>query len=154
MEYLISNEESARVNALLAGQVDYAHDITPTTARTHADGGRMTVTRMPNSTMQSFAMKVDRPPFDNRLVREAVSHAVDRDAVIDGALFGFGEPIGSHYSRQDRAWVDLADRYPHDPERARALLAEAGYAEGFDVTLRLPPRPYARRSGEVIAEKA
>jgi ABC-type dipeptide/oligopeptide/nickel transport system permease component/ABC-type transport system substrate-binding protein len=98
-----------------------------------------------------MAMNNGRPPFDNRLVREAVSHAVDRDAVIDGALFGFGEPIGSHYSRQGRAWVDLAGRYPHDPERARALLAQAGYADGFDVTLRLPPRPYARRSGEVIA---
>lgn len=98
-----------------------------------------------------MAINNRRAPFDDRRVREALSHAVDRDAVIEGALFGFGEPIGSHYSRQGRAFVDLADRYPYDPERARALLAEAGHADGFAVTLRLPPRPYARRSGEVIA---
>jgi ABC-type transport system substrate-binding protein/ABC-type dipeptide/oligopeptide/nickel transport system permease component len=98
-----------------------------------------------------MAMNNQQPPFDNLLVRRAISHAIDRSAVIEGALFGYGEPIGSHYSRQDRAWTDLADRYPHDPDRARALLAEAGLADGFDVTLRLPPRPYARRSGEVIA---
>jgi ABC-type dipeptide/oligopeptide/nickel transport system permease component/ABC-type transport system substrate-binding protein len=91
------------------------------------------------------------PPFDNRLVRRAISHAIDRDAIIDGALFGFGEPIGSHYTRQGQAYVDLTGRYPHDVELAKSLLAEAGYPDGFSATLRLPPRPYARRSGEVIA---
>ena len=98
-----------------------------------------------------MAMNNGRPPYDNPLVRAAISHAIDRDAVIEGALFGYGEPIGSHYSRQDRAWIDLAGRYPHDIERARVLLADAGYPDGFSATLRLPPRPYARRSGEVIA---
>jgi ABC-type dipeptide/oligopeptide/nickel transport system permease component/ABC-type transport system substrate-binding protein len=98
-----------------------------------------------------MAMNNGRPPFDDPLVRAAVSHAIDRDAVIDGAMFGYGEPIGSHYSRQDRAWIDLTGRYPHDVGRARDLLAQAGYPDGFSVTLRLPPRPYARRSGEVIA---
>lgn len=92
-----------------------------------------------------------RPPFNNLLVRRAISHAVDRAAVIDGALFGFGRPIGSHYTRQSQAYVDLTDRYPHDIERAKSLLAEAGFPDGFSATLRLPPRPYARRAGEVIA---
>jgi peptide/nickel transport system substrate-binding protein len=92
-----------------------------------------------------------RSPFNNRLVRVAISHAIDRDAVIDGAMFGFGQPIGSHYTRQSRAYVDLTDRYPYDVALAKSLLAEAGYPDGFTATLRLPPRPYARRAGEVIA---
>ncbi len=92
-----------------------------------------------------------RTPLNDLRVRQALSYAVDRDAVIEGALFGFGEPIGSHFSRQDRGYVDLVDRFPHDPDRARSLLAEAGFADGLDLTMRLPPRPYARRSGEVIA---
>lgn len=98
-----------------------------------------------------MAMNNARSPFDNRLVRMAVSHAIDRNAVIDGAMFGFGQPIGSHYTRQSRAYVDLVDRYPHDIALAKSLLAEAGYPEGFTASLRLPPRPYARRAGEVIA---
>ena len=98
-----------------------------------------------------MAMNNGRAPFNNRLVRQAISHAIDRDAIISGAMFGYGEAIGSHYSRQDRAHFDLTDRYPHDLDRARTLLAEAGYADGFTATLRLPPRPYARRSGEIIA---
>ncbi len=91
------------------------------------------------------------PPFDDVRVRRAIAHAIDRSAIIEGAMFGFGQPIGSHYSRQAPAYVNLTDRYPHDPARARRLLAEAGYPNGIDVTLRLPPRPYARRSGEVLA---
>ncbi len=98
-----------------------------------------------------MAINNQRPPFDNRLVRAAISHAIDRDAVIDGAMFGFGQPIGSHYTRQSRAYIDLTDRYPYDIERAKSLLAEAGYPDGFSASLRLPPRPYARRSGEIIA---
>lgn len=91
-----------------------------------------------------------RAPFNDVRVRRALSYAIDRDALIQGAMFGFGEPIGSHYSRQAPGYVDLTGLYPHDPARARQLLAEAGYPNGIDVTLRLPPRPYARRSGEVL----
>lgn len=98
-----------------------------------------------------MAMNNARPPFNNRLVRRAISHAIDRDAVIEGAMFGFGQPIGSHYTRQSQAYIDLTDRYPHDIALAKSLLAEAGYPEGFTASLRLPPRPYARRAGEVIA---
>ena len=98
-----------------------------------------------------MAINNRRSPFNNRLVRVAISHAIDRDAVIDGAMFGFGEPIGSHYTRQSQAYVDLTERFPHDIELAKSLLAEAGYPDGFTASLRLPPRPYARRAGEVIA---
>jgi len=98
-----------------------------------------------------MAINNRRSPFNNRLVRVAISHAIDRNAVIDGAMFGFGEPIGSHYTRQSQAYVDLTDRYPHDIELAKSLLTEAGYPDGFTASLRLPPRPYARRAGEVIA---
>lgn len=98
-----------------------------------------------------MAVNNARAPFDNQLVRAAMSHAVNREDVINGASFGFGEPIGSHYTRQSPSYVDLIGRYPYDVEKARLLLAEAGYPDGFSATLRLPPRPYARRAGEVIA---
>ncbi len=98
-----------------------------------------------------LAINNKQSPFDNRLVRVAISHAIDREAVIDGAMFGYGQSIGSHYTRQSRAYVDLTDRYPHDIALAKSLLAEAGYPDGFSASLRLPPRPYARRAGEIIA---
>ncbi|HEY0283554.1 MAG TPA: ABC transporter substrate-binding protein, partial [Rhizomicrobium sp.] len=100
-----------------------------------------------------LAINNRKPPFDNLLVRRAVSHAIDRKAVIDGAFYGLGTPIGSHYAPQDEGYVDLTARYPHDPARARALLAQAGFPNGFTATLKLPPPMYARRSGEIIASQ-
>ncbi len=92
-----------------------------------------------------------RAPFDDIRVRQAIAHTLDRGAVIDGAMFGYGTPIGSHFAPHHPAYIDLTGHSPHDLEKARALLAEAGYAEGFDATLKLPPPSYARRGGEIIA---
>ncbi len=91
------------------------------------------------------------PPLDNPLVRQAVAHAIDRQAIIDGAMFGYGTPIGTHFAPHNPAYVDLTEQSAYDPEKAKALLAEAGFADGFETTLYLPPPSYARRGGEIIA---
>jgi len=90
-------------------------------------------------------------PFNDISVRRALNHAIDKEALIEAALFGYGTPIGSHFPPHHPAYKDLSRRYPYDPEKARALLAEAGYPDGFETTLTLPPPAYARRAGEVIA---
>lgn len=92
-----------------------------------------------------------QPPFDDVRVREAVAHAIDRQAIIDGAMFGYGTPIGTHFAPHHPAYVDLTGNSAYDPEKAKALLAEAGFADGFETTLHLPPPSYARRGGEIIA---
>ncbi len=91
------------------------------------------------------------PPFDNPLVRQALAHAIDRQAIVDGAMFGYGTPIGTHFAPHNPAYVDLKAGSAYDPEKAKALLAEAGFADGFETTLHLPPPSYARRGGEIIA---
>ena len=92
-----------------------------------------------------------QPPFDNVKVRQALAHAIDRSAIIDGAMFGLGTPIGTHFAPHNPAYVDLTGQSNYDPDKARALLAEAGLADGFETTLHLPPPSYARRGGEIIA---
>ena len=91
------------------------------------------------------------PPFDNVKVREAIAHAIDRQAIIDGAMFGYGTPIGTFFAPHNPAYVDLTGLSEYDPEKSRALLAEAGFADGFETTLHLPPPSYARRGGEIVA---
>ncbi len=98
-----------------------------------------------------LAMNNKQPPFDNKLVREAVAHAIDRQAIIDGAMFGYGTPIGTHFAPHNPAYVDLTGISAFDPEKSKALLAEAGFPDGFETTLDLPPPSYARRGGEIIA---
>ncbi|WP_299286924.1 ABC transporter substrate-binding protein [uncultured Tateyamaria sp.] len=92
-----------------------------------------------------------KPPFDDVRVRQALAHAIDRQAIIDGAMFGYGTPIGTHFAPHNPAYVDLTGGSAFDPDKARALLAEAGMADGFKTTLHLPPPSYARRGGEIIA---
>ena len=92
-----------------------------------------------------------REPFDNVKVREAVAHAIDRQAIIDGAMFGYGTPIGTHFAPHNPDYVDLTEMSAYDPEKSKALLAEAGFPDGFETTLHLPPPSYARRGGEIIA---
>jgi peptide/nickel transport system substrate-binding protein len=66
-------------------------------------------------------------------------------------MFGYGTPIGSHFAPHHPAYVDLTGTYAYDRAKATALMAEAGHANGLTLTLKLPPPPYARRSGEVVA---
>ena len=73
-----------------------------------------------------LAMNNARAPFDDIRVREAVAHAIDRQAIIDGAMFGYGTPIGSHFAPHHPAYEDLTGLVAYDPEKAKALLAEAG----------------------------
>ena len=89
--------------------------------------------------------------LSNVLVRKAISHAIDRQAIIDGAMFGYGTPIGSHFAPHHPSYVDLTENSMFDPEAARALLKEAGVESGLTLSLKLPPPAYARRGGEIIA---
>ena len=92
-----------------------------------------------------------QPPFDDVRVRQALAHAIDRQAIVDGAMFGYGTPIGSHFAPHNPAYLDLTANSAFDPEKSKALLAEAGMSDGFTTTLHLPPPSYARRGGEIIA---
>ena len=98
-----------------------------------------------------LAMNNKKKPLDDLKVRQAIAYAIDRKAVIDGAMNGLGTPIGSHLTPNDPGYVDLTGMYPHDPEKAKALLKEAGVTTPLELSLILPPPPYARQGGQIIA---
>jgi peptide/nickel transport system substrate-binding protein len=86
-------------------------------------------------------------------VREAIAHAIDRQAIIEGAMFGYGTPIGTFLSPANPDYVDLTAQSNYDPEKSKALLAEAGITD-LTLSLKLPPvEGYARRGGEIIANQ-
>jgi len=145
-------DASAQVNALLAGDVDAMPNIgAPEMLDRFKGDGRFAVQVGSTEGETILAINNGQEPFDDILVRRAIAHAINRQDIIDGAMFGFGTPIGTHFAPHHPAYIDLTDRYPFDPERARELLAEAGWPDGFEASLKLPPPSYARRGGEVIA---
>ena len=107
----------------------------------------------PEQTTRTFPvwMNLKAKPLDDVRVRRAILAAIDRKAMIDGAVDGFGVPIGSFYTPGSPGYVDTTGINPHDPEKAKKLLAEAGVSTPLELSLKLPPPPYARQGGEILA---
>jgi peptide/nickel transport system substrate-binding protein len=97
-----------------------------------------------------LAMNNAGEPLNDVRIRQAITHAINRQDIIDGAMFGYGTPIGTHFAPHNPDYVDLTGNSAYDPDAARALLAEAG-VEDLTLRLMLPPPSYARRGGEIIA---
>ncbi len=150
--YRFINDPAAQTAALLAGDIDAfpRFDALAAVKQFQADP-RFTVEVGGTSGKGILAINNKRKPFDDVRVRRALSHAIDRQAFIDGARQGFGKPIGSHFAPTDLGYLDLTKTYPFDPEKAKALLREAGVTTPLNVTLTLPPPPYARQGGEIVA---
>ena len=90
-------------------------------------------------------------PLADVRVRKAIAHAINRQEIIDGAMYGFGTPIGTHFAPHHPDYLDLTANSAHDPELSRQLLADAGHGDGLSLRLMLPPPSYARRGGEIVA---
>jgi peptide/nickel transport system substrate-binding protein len=145
-------DPTAGLAALMAGDIDAAPNWgSPETVPQLEADPRFEVVMGSTEGETILSTNNARAPFDELKVRQAMAHAIDRQAIIDGAMFGVGTPIGTHFAPHREAYLDLTDMYGHDPEKARALLEEAGYPDGFEATLKLPPPSYARRGGEVVA---
>ncbi len=144
------NDPAAATAALLAGDIDGMPRFNQNPAQFQADK-RFTVQIGDTAGKGILAINNRKPPLNDVRVRRALMHAIDRKAFIDGALDGLGKPIGSHFAPTDAGYVDLTKVYPYDPEKAKALLKEAGVTTPLNLTLTLPPPQYARKGGEVVA---
>ena len=146
------NDPSAQVAALLAGDIDAMPRFGAIQSLSRfRDDARFAVVAGGTEGKTIVGINNKRKPFDDVRVRRAIAAAIDRKAVIDGSSEGYGRPIGSHLVPSDAGYVDLTAVNPHDPEKAKALLKEAGIATPLDVTLTLPPPSYARQGGEIVA---
>jgi peptide/nickel transport system substrate-binding protein len=145
------SEPAAATAAMLAGELDAfpgfpAPELLP---QFEADP-RFTVEVGSTEGEVILAMNNSRDLLSDVRVRRAISHALDREAIIEGAMYGRAEPIGSFFPPHHTSYVDLTGLYPHDLDRAKALMQEAGVDAGAELVLRVPPFPYATRGGEIV----
>lgn len=146
------SDPAAALSSMLAGDLDaFANFPAPETIPQLRADPRFTVVIGSTEGETILSTNNTKPPFDDVRVRRAIAHALDRQSIIDGAMFGLGTPIGTHFAPHHPAYVDLVNRYPMDLDGAKKLLADAGYPNGFKATLKLPPPTYARRGGEIVA---
>jgi peptide/nickel transport system substrate-binding protein len=145
-------DPQAQVASLRAGDVDAQTNLAAPEAvpQLKADP-KLKVTFGKTEGEVILAINNAKPPFNDLRVRQAIAHVLDRKTIALG-VYGFDvDLIGSHFSPLHPAYVDLTGTYPVDIPKAKALLAQAGFPNGFNCTLKLPPPAYARRSGEIIA---
>lgn len=144
-------DAQAQAAALKSGDLDAFPEFAAPELMESFKGHAKLVTVIGNTELKVVAgMNNAKKPFSDKRVRQALMMAVDRQALIDGAWSGFGTAIGSHYTPNDRGFVDLTAKYPYDPEKAKALLAEAGYGSGLTFTIKAPQMPYAQRSSQML----
>ncbi len=132
-------EESARVAGLLAGQADAISNLPIEEIDRVAKNPRTRVAKVPGYRMYFLAMNVTHKPFDNKLVRQAFNYSVDPSAIIKHIFEGNGYVLNGPLSSNMIGYDPNIKRYPHDPKRARELLAQAGFPNGLEVKLHLAP---------------
>lgn len=154
VEYLVITDAQTRISALLSGEVDIVQDVPP------QDIGRLSSTEGfkvetgPENRFIYFGYKFGEEPlkssnitasnpFNNPLVREAMELALDRDAIKQVVMRGQSIPAGIPNPPFVAGWTAELDAYPApNVERAKELMAEAGYPDGFSVTLDTPNNRY------------
>jgi ABC-type transport system substrate-binding protein len=136
IEMRIIPDRKAAANALLAGQVDFAYGLDAADYSSLDASPELTIGGDITLAFDMVYFNLAQPPLDDARVRNAINMAIDREELVAGALDGRGEPAWlpvppSHWAFDAAA----APTWPHDPERARQLLAEAGYDDGATVSL-------------------
>ncbi|MBB3179611.1 ABC transporter substrate-binding protein [Variovorax sp. Sphag1AA] len=145
------SDPAAQAASLLAGDIDAFPRVATRIVPQFKPNPQFQVILSGSRAKTILSINNKRKPLDDVRVRRAISAAIDRKAVIEGAVDGFGVPIGSHYVPGAPGYVDTTGVNPFNLDKAKQLLAEAGVKTPLELTMTLPPPPYARQGGEVIA---
>jgi peptide/nickel transport system substrate-binding protein len=145
-------DAAAQVAAMMAGDVDVFPRVAAAKTLPQFKGDKRFQVLISGSRAKTVvAINNKKKPLDDVRVRRAIAMAIDRKQVVEGAADGFGTPIGSFYVPGAPGYVDLTAVNAYNPDKAKALLKEAGVTTPLELSIKLPPTPYARQGGEVIA---
>jgi ABC-type transport system substrate-binding protein len=113
---------------------------------------QLQIIEQPGMNVGYLAMNMDKKPFDNLKVRRAINHAINKHEIITQLYQGMGIPAKNPIPPTMWSYDDSIEEYTYEPEKAKQLLQEAGYPDGFETTLwALPvPRPYIP-AGQILA---
>lgn len=150
--FTVVPEDSARTLLLLSGQADVISGVPTVMLDRLKKSGTINVIQKPGYRTIYLGMNLARPPFDDIKVRHAVAYAINKEALLKGVLNGIGTLGGSYESSVIAGSATDLPPYPYDPAKAKALLAEAGYPDGFTTDFYVPTGRYTmdRQLGEAI----
>jgi peptide/nickel transport system substrate-binding protein len=150
-------ENTARLNALSNGEIDVMDGLNNSDEASVSGNDKLQVIKRPSMNVGYLGFTTTRKPFDNKLVRQALNHAVDKKSIIDSFYGGQAVEAVNPMPSSIEGYNDAIEAYPFDLDKAKELLAEAGYPDGFEMDLWAMPvaRPYmpeGMKVAEVIQE--
>lgn len=125
-------EGSARTIALETGEVDLVWNVDPVDCSNLEANSDVQLISQPSSSIEYLGMNVTKPQFQDERVRQAINYALDKQAFVDTIIEGRGVIANSYINNAIPGWTDEVEAYPYDVEKAKELMAEAGYPDGFD----------------------
>ena len=128
-------DEFPRVVALEKGEADIITNVPPDRMKSIADGRGTRLVTIPSTRLVALTVNATQPPLSDKRVRQALAYALDVPALIRNLYAGTGKPYSGGVADTDFGFNPALKPYPYDPAKARALLAQAGYPNGIDVTL-------------------
>lgn len=131
-------DQTHRVEALLSGSADIISDLTPESAASVRGAKNACLASIESSLCTVFMCNHIRGVCTDRRVRQALNYGLDKDELIRQVMKGAARPINGPLTALHFGYNPEVPVYPHDPEKARALLAEAGYPDGMDLVLDVP----------------
>ncbi|WLR42688.1 ABC transporter substrate-binding protein [Bacillus carboniphilus] len=147
--YTVIADNSARLNALISGEIDLLDGLDPQDATQLTDD--LQLFERPSNNVGYLGLTATREPLDNKLVRQALNHAVNKQELIDAFYGGKGDPAVNPMPPVLEGYNDETEDYEYDVDKAKALLEEAGYPDGFEMDLWAMPvaRPYMPNAAKI-----
>jgi peptide/nickel transport system substrate-binding protein len=131
-------EDQARLTELLTSSLDLIVGVPPDFVGQLESGGKASVLKQVGAHVWYLGINNQKKPFDDKRVRQALNYAVNKEAIVRDVLKGTGTPSRGPVLPNTWAADASLKAYPYDPDRAKKLLAEAGYPNGFSTTLWVP----------------
>ncbi len=154
IEFAIIPELATGLRAVVAGQNDFAYNVPPRLMPLIDKAKHLTKVTGPTLYCLQLYLNVAKKGLDNLKVRQAINFALDRNAFVKASLAGVGEPAYMNLPKSHWAYDEtLAKLYPHSIDKAKALLAEAGYQDGIDLTVGSYTDQDSVRRSEIVGEQ-
>ena len=138
IEIYVMSDENAILSALQSKQLDVGQMLSADNAKALAE--KFQIFSAPQNMVQILGLNNSVKPLDNILVRQAISMAINKDEIIEGAMGGCGTKLYSNFSPLLGTYYNdrLSDVYKNDINQAKSLLASAGYGNGFELEITVP----------------
>ena len=128
-------ELATRTAALRSGEVHVAKDVSVEEMDAINQSGRALAKTTPSNRIPYYVMEVRKPPLDNKLLRQAVNYAANIDGIIQSVLYGNADRVATTVAPWHVGFHPDLKPYPYDPDKAKALMREAGFPNGFDLNI-------------------